>query len=103
MQSKLVSFLLQEAGHTVQIAGSAEEALELLRSFSPDLILMDLELPGMDGLQLTRVLRFDPVRATTPIIALTAYTDPSDLERAREAGCNGRSSSPLTPRPSHAG
>jgi two-component system cell cycle response regulator DivK len=95
MQSKLVSFLLQEAGHTVQIAGSAEEALERLRSFSPDLILMDLDLPGMDGLQLTRVLRFDPVQATTPIIALTAYTDPSDLERAREAGCDGKISKPI--------
>ncbi len=95
MQSKLVSFLLEEAGHIVQIAGSAQEALERLRSFSPDLILMDLQLPGMDGLELTRVLRLDPVQATTPIIALTAYTDPSDLERAREAGCNGKISKPI--------
>jgi len=95
MQSKLVSFLLQEAGHTVQSTASAEEALELLRSFSPDLILMDLDLPGMDGLELTRVLRLDPVQATTPIIALTAYTDSSDLERAREAGCDGKISKPI--------
>ena len=95
MQSKLVSFLLQEAGHTVQIAASAEEALEVLRSFSPHLILMDLQLPGMDGLELTRVLRLAPVQATTAIIALTAYTDPSDLERAREAGCDGKISKPI--------
>src|ERR1700692_1645044 len=90
MQAKLVSFLLQEAGHTVQIAASAEEALEILRSFSPDLILMDLDLPGMDGLELMRVLRLDPVQSTTPIIALTAYSDPSDLQRDREGGCNGK-------------
>ena len=60
--NRSLSFLLVEVGYTVQIAGSAEEALERLRSFSPDLILMDLDLPGMDGLQLTRVLRFDPVQ-----------------------------------------
>lgn len=93
--SALVSFLLEEAGHTVQTARSAEEALEVLRSFRPDLILMDLQLRGMDGLELTRMLRLDPVRATTPIIALTAYTDQSDLERAREAGCNGKIPKPI--------
>jgi two-component system cell cycle response regulator DivK len=94
-QSTLVSFLLQEEGHTVQIAESAEAALELLRWFSPDLILLDLQLPGMDGLELARALRLNPVHRTTPIIALTAYTDPSDLERAREAGCNGKISKPI--------
>ena len=95
MQSKLVSFLLQEAGHTVQTATSAEEAVEMLRSFSPDLILMDLQLPGMDGLELTRTLRRDPAHSMRPIISLTAYTDPSDLEKAREAGCNGNISKPI--------
>src|SRR5690349_17617790 len=95
MQSKLVSFLLQEAGHTVQAAACAEEALEMLRSFSPDLILMDLDLPGMDGLELTRTLRRDPAHSMRPIISLTAYTDPSDLEKAREAGCNGNISKPI--------
>jgi two-component system cell cycle response regulator len=95
MQSKLVSFLLKEEGHTVQIAGNLEKALEVLRSFSPNLILMDLQLPGKDGLELTRRLRQDPVQATTRIIALTAYTDPSDLQIAREAGCNGEISKPI--------
>jgi two-component system, cell cycle response regulator DivK len=95
LQSKLVRFLLQEAGHTVRTAASAEEAREILRSFFPDLILMDLQLPGMDGLELTRLLRLDPVHAATPIIALTAYTDPSDLQKAREAGCNGKISKPI--------
>jgi DNA-binding response OmpR family regulator len=100
MQSKLVGFLLQEAGHTVQIAGSAERALEILQSFrpgniKPDLILMDLELPGKDGLELTRELRRTRAHDATPIIALTAYTDRSDLARAREAGCNGTISKPI--------
>jgi two-component system cell cycle response regulator DivK len=95
MHSRLVSFLLQEAGHSVRIAESAEVARDVLRSFFPDLILMDLQLPGMDGLELTRVLRLDPLQATTPIVALTAYTDPSDLERARAAGCNGKISKPI--------
>ena len=95
LQSKLVRFLLEEVGHTVRTAATAEEAREILRSFFPDLILMDLQLPGMDGLELTRLLRLDPVHTTTPIIALTAYTDPSDLQRAREAGCNGKISKPI--------
>ena len=97
MQSKLVSFLLREAGYTVQTAASGEEAQEELRSFRPDLILMDLQLPGMDGLELTRVLRLDPVHCSTRIIALTAYTDPSDLERAAQAGCSGHISKPIDP------
>lgn len=95
MQSKLVSFLLEEAGHTVQIAGSAEIALEVLETFDPELILMDIQLPGKDGLQLTRELRLDPDFGATPIIALTAYTDKSDLARAREAGFNGTISKPI--------
>jgi CheY-like chemotaxis protein len=100
MQSKLVSFLLEEAGHTVQVAESAEKALHLLQSFRPgrilpDLILMDLQLPGMDGLELTRRLRLSPMLGSTPIIALTAYMDPSELVRAREAGCNGSISKPI--------
>ncbi len=95
MQSKLVSFLLEEAGHTVQVAESAEKALELLQSFLPDLILMDLQLPGKDGLELTRELRLNPVLGATPIIALTAYTDPTELARAREAGCNGNIAKPI--------
>ena len=71
MQSKLVSSLLQEDGHSVQTAASAEEALEVLRSFSPDLILMDLQLPGMDSLELTQAPKHEPVQATTPIDTAT--------------------------------
>jgi DNA-binding response OmpR family regulator len=100
MQSKLVSFLLEEAGHTVRTAASAEKALELLQSFHPfhpDLILMDLELPGKDGLELTRELRHHPLLDGTAIVALTAYSDPAHLARAREAGCDGCIAKPIDP------
>ncbi|MGA2882148.1 MAG: response regulator [Bryobacteraceae bacterium] len=95
MHSKLASFLLEEAGHSVQIAENAEKALQVLRSFHPALILMDLELPGKDGVELTRELRLNPMHVTTPIIALTAYTDRSDLARAHQAGCDGHISKPI--------
>jgi CheY-like chemotaxis protein len=95
MQSKLASYLLQEAGHHVRTAGSAEEALDRLRSFAPALILMDVQLPGMDGLELTRVLRSDPGFGLTAIVALTAYTAPSELARARAAGCDGTIVKPI--------
>jgi two-component system OmpR family response regulator len=101
LQSKLVSFLLEEAGHTVRTVESAEKALEVLQSFRPgrmlrpDLILLDIQLPGRDGLELTRELRRTPIHDQTPIIALTAYTDPLDLARAREAGCSGIISKPI--------
>ena len=95
MQANLVGFLLEEAGHTVRIAESAEKALQVLRSFQPGLILMDLQLPGKDGLALTRELRLNPIHVATPIIALTAYTDRADLARARKAGCDGSMSKPI--------
>ncbi len=95
MHSKLAGFLLEEAGHSVQIAENAERALDVLRWFRPDLILMDIDLPGQDGIELTRELRLNPVHMTTPIVALTAYTDPSDLARARQAGCDGHISKPI--------
>jgi two-component system cell cycle response regulator DivK len=95
LHSTLASFLLEEAGHSVQVAQNAEEALDVLRSFHPDLILMDLEMPGQDGVELTRELRLNPIHVTTPIIALTAYTDRSDLARAHQAGCDGHISKPI--------
>jgi two-component system cell cycle response regulator DivK len=95
LHSTLARFLLEEAGHTVQVAENAAEALDVLRIFQPDLILMDLEMPGQDGVELTRELRLNPIHLTTPIIALTAYTDRSDLARARQAGCDGHISKPI--------
>jgi DNA-binding response OmpR family regulator len=95
MQSKLVTFLLQEAGHVVQAAPSAELAMELLQTFSPDLILMDIQLPGRDGLELTSQLRGEPVHARTTIVAFTAYTDPYTLASIRESRCDGYISKPI--------
>ena len=110
IQSKLMKFLLEESGQQVQLAGSADRALEILQSFRPELILVDLELPGpylpgpdfpgprlpsRDGLELTRAFRQDPIYATTPIIALTAYAQESDLRKARESGFNGNISKPI--------
>jgi DNA-binding response OmpR family regulator len=95
MQLKLVVFLLEEAGYDVRTAASAQEALEVLRSYTPSLILMDVQLPGMDGLELTRMLRRDAAYAMTTIVALSAYADASDLEKAREAGCDGNIAKPI--------
>jgi two-component system, cell cycle response regulator DivK len=95
MHSKLVTFLLEEAGHTLEVADSAEKALEVLGGFFPGLILIDLQLPGMDGLELARLLRLKPAHRTTPLVALTAFSDQADLAMAREAGCNGTIAKPI--------
>jgi CheY-like chemotaxis protein len=68
-------------------AGSAPEASERLREARPDLIIMDVQLPGMDGLTFTRQLKADPTMADIPIIALSAYAMSSDVQRALDAGC----------------
>jgi len=94
-QSKLMASLLEEVSHTVEVAENAESAVEILRSFHPDLVLVDLDLSGKDGLELTRELRLKPIHATTLIIALTADADRSDLARVREAGCDGSISKPI--------
>jgi len=95
LQLKLAKSLLEEAGNSVQGADSAEKALEILYTFEPDLILMDLQLPGKDGLELTRELRRGGIHGRTPIVAFTAFTHPSDLERSREAGCSGYIAKPI--------
>lgn len=97
LHSKLVSFLLQDAGHSVEVAWSAEGALELLRSFRPELILVDLDLPGKDGVELIGALRLNPVHAATPVITLSAYADRSVLAKAREAGSKGSIAKPIDP------
>jgi DNA-binding response OmpR family regulator len=94
-QANLVKFLLEEAGQTVQVAENAEKAFEVLQTFVPDLILVDVQLAGQDGLEFAVELRLNPVYGATPIIALTACFDPSDLAKAREAGCNGNISKPI--------
>jgi CheY-like chemotaxis protein len=80
-------------------AESAEEAQELLRSVTPDLILMDMQLPGMDGLSLVRLLKADPVRADIPIVAVSAHAMSHTIEMARAAGCVDYITKPITDDP----
>ena len=92
---KLARLILAKQGYDVRTATDAEQALEALASFRPRLILMDLQLPGMDGLTLTRKLKSDPDRAHIPIIAITAYAMKGDEEKAREAGCDAYVAKPI--------
>ena len=92
---KLAEMLLARAGHTVLRAVDAEAGLLLAISERPDLILMDIQLPGMDGLAATTLLKRDPATAAIPIIALTALATKSDRERSELAGCDGYIAKPL--------
>jgi two-component system cell cycle response regulator DivK len=86
---KLARVLLLGEGYAVRTAVDAEDALRLLQSFRPRLILMDIQLPGMDGLELTRRLKADAGTRDIVILALTAYAMKGDEEKARAAGCDG--------------
>jgi two-component system cell cycle response regulator DivK len=92
---KLVSVLLHSAGHVVLPATDAESGLALARRERPDLVLMDIQLPGMDGLAATALLKQDPATAGIPVIAVTAMAMTSDREKTRDAGCDGYISKPL--------
>jgi two-component system cell cycle response regulator DivK len=94
---KLARVVLSLEGLDVRTALSAEEALTVLESFTPDLILMDLQLPGIDGLQLTRQLKADPNRHHITVLAVTAYAMKGDMEKALAAGCDGYISKPFDP------
>ena len=91
----LAVFLLQSAGHTVLSATDAEGGLRLARSEQPDLILMDIQLPGMDGLAATLLLKQDAATRAIPVIALTALAMKGDEERIRKAGCDGYIAKPM--------
>jgi len=94
----LASAVLQREGFRVDSAGSADEVLERLSARVPDLILMDVQLPGQDGLSLTRQLKADPATASIPIVALTAHAMATDREQAMAAGCIGYISKPIETR-----
>jgi CheY-like chemotaxis protein len=94
----LVSYLLSRRGFEVRIAVDAEQALASLEEFKPQLIMMDIQLPGMDGLALTRRLKADPRFSDIIVIALTAYAMKGDEERTRAAGCDGYVSKPIDTR-----
>jgi two-component system, cell cycle response regulator DivK len=91
----LTVMLLQSAGHEVLTAVDAEVALTLARQERPDLILMDVQLPGMDGLAATALLKADEATRSIPVVALTALAMKGDEERIRAAGCDGYIAKPM--------
>jgi CheY-like chemotaxis protein len=92
---KLSRVLLSLEGYEVRTAGDAVEALKVLQAFRPRLILMDLQMPGMDGLELTRRLKADPSHSDILIIAITAYAMKGDQEKALAAGCDAYVPKPI--------
>ncbi|MES1172340.1 MAG: response regulator [Bacteroidota bacterium] len=95
---KLVTYLLASRGYDVATAADAPSALAALAARRPRLILMDLQLPGMDGLELTRRLKADVATRDIVIVAVTAYAMKGDEERARSAGCDGYIAKPIDTR-----
>jgi CheY-like chemotaxis protein len=95
---KLVSDLLEFEGYQILKAVDAEEAQVILADTLPDLILMDIALPGMDGLTLTRILKADPRTGGIRIAALTAFAMKGDEQKAIDAGCDGYITKPIDTR-----
>lgn len=91
----LATFLLNSVGHTVLTATDAEAGVALARVEQPDLILMDIQLPGMDGLQATGLLKAETTTGAIPVIALTALAMKGDEERIMAAGCDGYIAKPM--------
>src|SRR5437660_1710414 len=86
---KLTRILLEHEGYEVRTATGAEEALALLESFRPRLVLADIQMPGVDGLEMTRRIKRDPRNRGILVVALTALTMKGDEEKALAAGCHG--------------
>ena len=93
----LISFILKKKGHEVIEAKSGGEGVELAIKEKLDLILMDIQLPGIDGLEATRRIRNSKANGKIPIIALTSYAMVGDRERALKAGCTGYIEKPINP------
>jgi CheY-like chemotaxis protein len=91
----LTCYVLESAGYAVENAVDAEQAQELLKQVTPDLILTDISLPGMDGLTLTRTLKADERLKNVPVVALTASDMKGDKEKALQAGCVGYITKPI--------
>lgn len=98
MNMELATDLLEASGYVVIQAGAAEKGVELARAESPDLILMDISLPGMDGLEATGVLKQDPTTKDISVIAMTAHAMKGDEEKALAAGCSGYITKPIDTR-----
>jgi CheY-like chemotaxis protein len=94
----LTASVLEREGFAVDLASTSTEAMDLLRVRTPDIILMDVQLPGMDGLALTRKLKADPATAGITIVAVTAHAMAGDREQTLAAGCAGYISKPIDTR-----
>jgi CheY-like chemotaxis protein len=94
----LASSVLELSGYSVEVAGDSVEARAILGRTSPDLILMDVQLPGLDGLSFVKQLKGEPATADIPIIALTALAMAGDRERTLAAGCDGYIPKPINTR-----
>lgn len=92
---KLATLLLEHAGYRVLGTDNARDGIALAREQHPDLILMDIQLPGMDGLEATRILKADEALRKTPIVALTAFAMKGDEEKVRAAGCDAYIAKPI--------
>lgn len=90
--------LLTSAGFDLMEAATGEEGVRMAATHRPDLILMDIQLPVIDGYETTRRIRADPALAATPIIAVTSYALSGDEDKARAAGCDGYVTKPFSPR-----
>jgi signal transduction histidine kinase len=97
MNRRVADVLLKSQGYVVYEARNGQEALELVKVQLPDLILMDLQLPGLDGFAVTRIIKEDAATKNIPVVALTAYAMRGDAERAIEAGCDGYVTKPIDP------
>lgn len=93
----LISFILENSGHSVIKATTGKEAVSLAIEKTPDLILMDIQLPGINGLEATRRIRNSDVDGDLPIVALTSYAMAGDREKALVAGCTGYIEKPIDP------
>lgn len=93
----LETFILQKNGHEVFQARTGEQGIALAAQTEPDLILLDIQLPGMDGYTVAEKLRRNPKIAATPIIAVTSYAMTGDRERVLEAGCTSYIEKPINP------
>lgn len=93
----LTTFLLENSGHQVFQAFDGKDGVELAKKLTPELILLDIQLPKMNGYDVARELRLDENLKMIPIVAITSYAMPGDKEKALEAGCNGYIKKPIDP------
>ena len=98
LNMKLVRSMLQLGHYQILEAGNAEAGIKIAREHLPDLILMDIQLPGMDGLHATRIIKEDPEVADIPVVALTSYAMQGDEQKAIAAGCTGYIAKPIDTR-----